>query len=102
MEIVRKETFGPVAPIIKSESLEDAINIMNDTSFGLNAGIVTNNLINLKKFIKKANVGGVRVNLPTSFRNEVLPFGGLKDSGYGRAGIIYAINEMSNLKTILW
>lgn len=102
MEIVRKETFGPVAPIIKSESLEDAINIMNDTSFGLNAGIVTNNLINLKKFIKKANVGGVRVNLPTSFRNEVLPFGGLKDSGYGRAGIISAINEMSNLKTILW
>ena len=102
MEIVKKETFGPVAPIIRADSIENAIEIMNDTTFGLNAGIVTNNLSNLKQFIKKAKVGGIRINVPTSYRNEVLPFGGLKDSGYGRAGIISAINEMTNLKTILW
>ena len=102
MEIVKKETFGPVAPILRAESFENAIELMNDTTFGLNAGIVTNNLNNVKEFIKKARVGGVRINLPTSYRNEVLPFGGLMDSGYGRGGIISAINEMTNLKTILW
>ena len=99
---MKKETFGPVAPIIRAESFENAIELMNDTTFGLNAGIVTNNLNNVKEFIKKARVGGIRINLPTSYRNEVLPFCGLMDSGYGRAGIISAINEMTNLKTILW
>jgi len=101
MEIVKKETFGPVAPIIRSKNFEHALEIMNDTTFGLNAGIVTNNLSNLKRFIKKAKVGGIRINMPTSQRNEVLPFGGMNDSGYGRGGIISAIKEMTNIKTII-
>ena len=102
MALVEKETFGPVAPIINAKNFENAIKIMNYTSFGLNAGIVSNNLKNVKTFIQKAKVGGIRINLPNSFRNEVLPFGGIMDSVYGRAGIISAINEMTNLKTILW
>ena len=105
-------SFHPVKQITTGEGgalltnnkkiFENAIELMNDTTFGLNAGIVTNNLNNVKQFIKQARVGGIRINLPTSQRNEVLPFGGLMDSGYGRGGIISAVKEMTNLKTILW
>jgi acyl-CoA reductase-like NAD-dependent aldehyde dehydrogenase len=102
MEIVKNETFGPVAPIIRSKNFEHAIEIVNDTTFGLNAGIVTNNLSNLNNFISGTKVGGIRINMPTSQRNEVLPFGGMNNSGYGRGGIISTINEMTNIKTIIW
>lgn len=101
MELVKEETFGPVAPIIDCDSFENAIDIVNQTSFGLNAALCSNNHENIRKFIKSVVVGGVRINAPSSFRNEILPFGGINDSGYGRGGIIYAMKEMSNLKTVL-
>ena len=101
MEIVREETFGPVAPILECENFDQAISIVNNTKFGLNASLISNSHSNIQKFIKKVNVGGIRINAASSFRNEMLPFGGTNISGYGRGGIIYAMKEMSNLKTIL-
>ena len=82
-------------------TIEDAIKIVNSTNYGLNAALISNNYSNIKKFIKDVVVGGVRINAASSFRNEMLPFGGINYSGYGRGGIRYAMKEMSNLKTIL-
>jgi len=101
MQILKEETFGPVAPILNCNNFDEAIQIVNNTKFGLNAAIVSNNHNNINTFIKKAVVGGVRINAASSFRNEMLPFGGINLSGYGRGGIKYAMKEMSNLKTVL-
>lgn len=101
MEIVKEETFGPVAPVLDCVDFDDAISIVNATKFGLNASLISNNHINIQKFIKRVVVGGIRINAASSFRNEMLPFGGTNLSGYGRGGIIYAMKEMSNLKTVL-
>lgn len=101
MKILEEETFGPVAPILECDDFDDAIRIVNDTRFGLNAALISNNHANINAFIKRVIVGGVRINAATGFRNEMLPFGGINLSGYGRGGIKYAMKEMSNLKTIL-
>ena len=101
MDLLKEETFGPVAPIINCTNFDHAIEIVNATKFGLNASLISNNNKNIKKFIKKVVVGGVRINAASSYRNEMLPFGGINNSGYGRGGILYAMKEMSNLKTVL-
>ena len=101
MELVSDETFGPVMPIIECDNIDHAIKITNSTKFGLNASLISNSHSNINSFIKNVVVGGVRINAASSYRNEMLPFGGINNSGYGRGGIIYAIKEMTNLKTIL-
>lgn len=101
MEIVAEETFGPIAPIISVESFEHAIEVVNSTPFGLNSALISNNHRNINYFIKNVITGGIRINEASSFRNEMLPYGGTKISGYGRGGIRYAMKEMCNLKTIL-
>ncbi len=101
MEIVAEETFGPVAPIITVDSFSRAIDVVNSTSFGLNSALISNNHKHINQFIKNVITGGIRINEASSFRNEMLPYGGTKISGYGRGGIRYAMKEMSNLKTIL-
>ena len=101
MEIVAEETFGPIAPIITVETFNHAIEIVNSTLFGLNSALISNDHKHINHFIKSVITGGIRINEASSFRNEMLPYGGTKISGYGRGGIRYAMKEMSNLKTIL-
>jgi putative phosphonoacetaldehyde dehydrogenase len=100
-ELVKEETFGPIAPIIRVETMEQAIALVNDSPFALNAAIFTNNLNDAMAFARKVKTGGVRINQAPSYRNEMLPFGGNKKSGYGRAGVHNAIKEMTNLKTVV-
>lgn len=100
-ELVTKETFGPVGPIIRAKDFNDAISISNSTVYGLNAGIMTNSLEYAFDFARRLNVGGIRINQAPSFRNEAVPFGGNKMSGFGRSGIKSSIMEMTNVKTII-
>jgi len=95
------ETFGPVAPVICAKNFDDAIYITNETSYGLSSSIITNSLNNIFEFSSRVKVGGVRVNMPPGMRNEYLPFGGVKDSGYGRSGVRHSIEEMTYLKTLI-
>ena len=74
---------------------------MNATRYGLNAGIMTNDMKLALEFSRRVNVGGVRINQAPSYRNEYVPFGGNKMSGFGRSGVKSAIEEMTNLKTII-
>ena len=99
--ILQHETFGPVAPIIRVKGIEHAIEVANDTEFGLQSGVFTNNLANAKMAIEKIQAGAVMINRPPGFRAEHLPFGGVKNSGIGREGIRYAIESMTTLKTVL-
>lgn len=99
--IVMEEIFGPIAPIIRVEDFEQAIRVANATNYGLQAGIFTNHLDKAMEAAKRLQVGGVIINNGPGFRAEHLPFGGSKDSGLGREGVKYAINEMTQLKTVV-
>jgi len=97
--IVTTETFGPVAPFIRVADFDEAIRVANDSSYGLQAGVFTNDLQKAKRAIREIEAGGVMINRAPGFRAEHLPFGGTKDSGMGREGIKYAVQSMTKLKT---
>lgn len=100
-ELVVLETFGPTAPIIRIRGESEAIAIANSTPFGLQAGIVTRDLNRALQMGRQLKVGAVMVNEGPGFRVESLPFGGVKKSGFGKEGIRYAIEAMTNLKLIV-
>ena len=83
MKINREEVFGPIACVIKAEDYQDALNISNDSDFGLSSGIVTNSLKFANHFKRHSNSGCVMVNLPTAGTDYHVPFGGRKASSYG-------------------
>jgi aldehyde dehydrogenase (NAD+) len=83
MRINREEIFGPIATIIRVKDYEEAVEVANDTSFGLSAGIVTTSLKYSSDFKKRSEVGMVMVNLPTAGVDYHVPFGGRKGSSYG-------------------
>jgi putative phosphonoacetaldehyde dehydrogenase len=101
MDLVMRETFGPVTPILAFNSIEEAIFISNSTSYGLSAGICTNRLDWITKLSKELNVGSVNVWEVPGFRIELTPFGGIKDSGLGqKEGVREAFKNFTNLKTL--
>ena len=83
MAINREEIFGPIACVIKVSDAEEAINVLNDTHFGLTAGIITNSLKLASSFKARAETGCVMVNLPTAGTDYHVPFGGRKASSFG-------------------
>lgn len=101
MPVVADETFGPVAPLIRVADFEEAIRVANDTPFGLQSGIFTNDLTKAMAAARRLKAGAVKINKGPGFRAEHLPFGGVKDSGIGREGVKYAVESMTTLKTIV-
>ena len=99
--MVLNETFGPIAPIIRVKNLEEACRIANQTEFGLQSGIVTNNLENIRYCIKNLKMGAVNINEGPHHDMPNIPFGGVKQSGIGREGIRYAIQEMTYIKCVV-
>lgn len=100
-ELVKDETFGPVAPLFKFNDLDEIIPYINGTIFGLQSGVFTNNLAVIKKLFYELEVGAMAVNDGPGFRADHFPFGGVKLSGLGREGVKYAIEEMSHIKTLI-
>ena len=101
MKLVQYETFGPVAPIIRVNGIDEAIKVANDTKYGLQAGIFTNNINNAMKAIKEIEAGGVIVNKQSTYRMDNMPFGGCKMSGLGKEGIKYAMEDMTKTKMVV-
>jgi acyl-CoA reductase-like NAD-dependent aldehyde dehydrogenase len=97
-----KEVFGPVVVVNKYKKLEDAIAMVNDSVYGLQAGIFTNNIENAFRAALEFEVGGVLINDIPMFRADHMPYGGVKESGTGREGPKYAAEEMSEPKLICW
>ena len=100
MDLVVRETFGPVAPIIRVNGVDEAIEVANDTEYGLQAGVFTADYGNAMKCANKIEAGTVFVNKQSTFRTDNMPFGGFKNSGVGKEGIKYAVEEMTKTKLI--
>jgi aldehyde dehydrogenase (NAD+) len=99
-EMVCSESFGPLAPIMAIEDIDDAIALANATPYGLSSGVVTKHLPHALKAVRKLRCGTVNINEVPGYRIECSPFGGIKDSGLGiKEGVIEAIKCMTTVKT---
>ena len=100
MDLVSRETFGPIAPIIRVDSLDEAIEVANDTEYGLQAGVFTSDYKAAMRCVREIESGTVFVNKQSTFRTDNMPFGGFKNSGIGKEGIKCAVEEMTKTKLI--
>jgi acyl-CoA reductase-like NAD-dependent aldehyde dehydrogenase len=100
--ISSKEAFGPVVAVYPYRNLEEAIERVNATPYGLQAGIFTNDLQRAFRTARKLEVGGVMINDIPMYRADHMPYGGVKESGSGREGPRYAIEEMTEMKLVCW
>lgn len=96
-----EEAFGPVAFLIKFNEFEEALRIVNDSKFGLQAGIFTRDLFKTLDAWDRLDVGGVVINDVPSYRVDNMPYGGVKDSGLGREGIRFAMEDMTEIRNLV-
>jgi len=100
MTVVHEETFGPVSPVIRFKTVDEAIRIANGTAYGLSSSLCTNRFDLITRFIKELHVGSVNVREVPGYRLEMTPFGGIKDSGLGhKEGVLEAMKSFCNTKT---
>ena len=100
LKVSCQEVFGPVVIVNGFTSWDQAIDMVNDSEFGLQAGVFTQNLAKAFKASEDLEVGGVMINDIPTFRVDHMPYGGVKNSGSGREGIKYAIEEMTEIKLV--
>jgi len=98
----REEAFAPFAEIRAYESIEEAFHLVNQSPYGLHAGLYTQSEGLLKRAFMELEVGGVVHNAPPTLRLDSMPYGGVKDSGLGREGVKYATLEYTEPKALLW
>ena len=101
MRISCDELFGPAVAVTPAEDVDQAIALANDSNYGLSAGIFTQNLDWALRFAREVDSGNVHINWAPGWRADLMPYGGLKDSGFGKEGPKYAIEEMTELKTVV-
>ena len=100
MKVVAEEVFAPVASVISSDDFESALRQANDTKFGLQVGVFTNDINRVLKAVKRLNFGGVIVNDTPNFRADHMPYGGNRQSGLGREGVKFAMEDMTNIQLV--
>lgn len=101
MRICRDELFGPAVGVLRAANLDDAIRLANDSRYGLSAALFTQDLEAAMKFARQAESGNIHLNWGPAWRADLMPYGGLKESGLGKEGPKYAIQEMTETKTIV-
>ncbi len=101
MKVMCDEIFGPVVSLVPFKEIQEAIQSVDNSRYGLQAGIFTQNLKHALQAIRQINVGGVIVNDVPTFRADHAPYGGNKASGLGREGVKFAIEEMTNIKMVV-
>jgi acyl-CoA reductase-like NAD-dependent aldehyde dehydrogenase len=101
MKVCSHEVFGPVVVIEPYNNFHDAINDINNSDFGLQAGVFTNRIDEERTAFNEIKVGGVIINDVPTFRVDHMPYGGIKDSGLGREGVKYAIHDMMEPKLLV-
>ncbi len=94
------EVFGPVVTLHKFNSIEEAVEGVNNSRYGLQAGLFSNDYRNIQYAYEHLEVGAVIINENPTFRVDNMPYGGIKDSGFGREGVRYAIEEMTEPKML--
>jgi acyl-CoA reductase-like NAD-dependent aldehyde dehydrogenase len=101
MPVMMDEVFGPVAPIVSFKDIDSAIEMANDSAYGLQSTVFSSNISNALKIAHRLEVGGVVINGTGAFRPGNVPFGGSKQSGIGRESIVDTVQEMTEEKTIV-
>lgn len=100
MSVVKYETFGPVSPVIRFKTVDEAIHLVNSTVYGLSSAVCTNRMDYISRFVSELQVGTVNIREVPGYRLELTPFGGIKDSGLGyKEGVQEAIKSFTNIKT---
>lgn len=100
-DVARKEAFGPVTILRKFSDFDKALDEVNDSDFGLQAGIFTRDLYKAQKAWDTLEVGGVVIGDVPSWRVDHMPYGGVKDSGLGREGLRFAIEDMTEIRLMI-
>lgn len=100
-KLYREEAFGPVACLSKFSDFDNALDEVNESKFGLQAGIFTRDLYKMLKAWDRLDVGGVVIGDVPSYRVDNMPYGGVKDSGLGREGIRFAIEDMTEIRNLV-
>jgi glyceraldehyde-3-phosphate dehydrogenase (NADP+) len=102
MRISRDELFGPAVVVTPFDTIAEAIQLANDSVYGLAAGIFTENLEWAMKFAREVEAGNLHINWGPQWRVDLMPYGGLKESGFGKEGPRYAVEEMTELKMVVF
>ena len=102
LKVSCQEVFAPIVVINKIKTIEEAIERVNDSRYGLQAGIYTDNIHTALNAVEKLQVGGVLINDIPTFRVDNMPYGGVKESGVGKEGIKYAVEEMTEQKLVIF
>ena len=100
MKVICSEVFAPIVSVLPYDSFDEALNLADDSVYGLQAGIYTKDIGKAFKAIGRLDVGGVIINDIPTFRVDHMPYGGNKESGLGREGVRYAMEEMTNIKMV--
>jgi glyceraldehyde-3-phosphate dehydrogenase (NADP+) len=101
MRIARDELFGPAVAVSKVADINEAIALANDSVYGLSAGIFTQDIDRALKFAREVHSGNLHINWGPQWRADLMPYGGLKESGMGKEGPKYAVEEMTELKMVI-
>ncbi|MBX7157312.1 MAG: aldehyde dehydrogenase family protein [Verrucomicrobiae bacterium] len=102
MKVCAQEVFAPVVTLQSYGTYDEALQIVNDSRYGLQAGVFTNDIKRAMQAFAELEVGGVLINQVPTFRVENMPYGGVKDSGFGREGLRYAMEEMTEMKALIF
>jgi acyl-CoA reductase-like NAD-dependent aldehyde dehydrogenase len=100
MKVVDQEAFAPVASVIPYDDFEGALELADASNYGLQASVFTRDIQRVLKAIKRLNFGGVMVNETPAYRADHMPYGGNRQSGLGREGLRFAIEEMTNIQMV--
>lgn len=100
MQVVCSEVFAPIVSVLPYDTFDEALEMADDSVYGLQAGVYTNDINKAFKAVKRLDVGGVIINDVPTFRVDHMPYGGNKESGLGREGLRYAMEEMTNIKMV--
>ncbi|MBK8616141.1 MAG: aldehyde dehydrogenase family protein [Anaerolineales bacterium] len=100
MKVIAEEVFAPVASVISSDDFESSLKQANDSKFGLQVGVFTKDIDRVLKAVKRLNFGGVIINDTPNFRADHMPYGGNRQSGLGREGVKFAMEDMTNIQLV--
>ena len=100
MKVVCSEVFAPIVSVLPYDTFEQALEMADDSVYGLQAGVYTRDIGKAFQAVKRLDVGGIIINDIPTFRVDHMPYGGNKQSGLGREGIRYAMEEMTNIKLV--
>ena len=101
MRVCREELFGPAVSVMSISGVDEAIRLANDTEFGLSAGLFTKDIDAAVRFAREVDSGNIHINWGPLWRTDGMPYGGLKGSGIGKEGPKYAIDEMTEMKSVV-